>query len=132
MIKERRTNNSDEDDDNLPPPPPPPGSPPPHIFPPRVKQHTINNLYPGTFLPNMVRLPPSTPTSVVPPSIVQSQGAAQNIYRPAPMSVIMPPPPPHQLPHHHGGAAGMYLLSILSILVFESVVVSITYLYNIY
>ncbi|KAJ3644540.1 hypothetical protein Zmor_022265 [Zophobas morio] len=35
----------DDEEDNLPPPSPPPGSPPPHIFPSRVKTHTINNVH---------------------------------------------------------------------------------------
>lgn len=102
MIKERRpiNNNSDEDDDNLPPPPPPPGSPPPHLYPPRVKHHPINNIYPTTFMPNMVRLPP--------PTSVGGANIPAPMYRPAPMSVIMPPPPPHQLPPLHSGATGVY------------------------
>lgn len=35
----------DDEEDNLPPPPPPPGSPPPHVFPSRIKTHTINNVH---------------------------------------------------------------------------------------
>ncbi|KAK9883188.1 hypothetical protein WA026_001380 [Henosepilachna vigintioctopunctata] len=52
VVKRRQTTTeSDQEFENLPPPSPPPGSPPPHVFPPRVKVHTINNI-PQHYLPS--------------------------------------------------------------------------------
>ncbi|XP_044272752.1 titin-like [Tribolium madens] len=44
-VQSLEEDDDDDEDDNLPPPPPPPGSPPPHVFPSRIKTHTINNVH---------------------------------------------------------------------------------------
>ncbi|RZC38728.1 titin-like [Asbolus verrucosus] len=76
----------DDEDDNLPPPSPPPGSPPPHVFPSRVKTHTINNVH--QYVGN----------------IIQS-GAAGFQFRP-PMPVVLnrhQPPPGYMQGTFHSG-----------------------------
>lgn len=72
------------EEDNLPPPSPPPGSPPPHVFPSRVKTHTVNNVHQYNIL---------------------GGGAGGFPFRP-PMGMVMRPhqPPPGYMPSpYHTG-----------------------------
>lgn len=87
-IIRKSTNESPDDEelDNLPPPSPPPGSPPSHVFPARIKSHTINNIHPtyatGVPLMTVSNYAPQFRTNI-------------------PITV---PPPVHNMPHgtHHG------------------------------
>lgn len=78
----RTTQETEDDEDNLPPPSPPPGSPPPHLFPPRAKIHSINNVHPN-FAPAIINLvasyrPPLPSINVPPPSsLVTLQSVSQ-------------------------------------------------------
>lgn len=103
VIKKRAgVDNSDDDEDyeNLPPPSPPPGSPPPHIFPPRVKVHTVNNIRPQHF-----SMPPQIPRAlqVPPPTVVQNHFRNQPGQYPIPhlmaMDHMQRPPPPLPSPN---------------------------------
>lgn len=101
------------EEDNLPPPSPPPGSPPPHLFPPRVKTHSINNIHPSILTnlnthlvnnspihpPNRSILPPVTisPLNMV---NVQNQLANNNQSSPA-MSQIQQSPQSGNIPLHN-------------------------------
>lgn len=88
LIAAIENDDDDDEEDNLPPPPPPPGSPPPHLFPPRVKVHTINNVHPANFF---AQQPPPPP----PPFRQQP---------PPPLTFSIPPPPPPAIVHHHSPA----------------------------
>ncbi|CAH0564931.1 unnamed protein product [Brassicogethes aeneus] len=95
-VKVVKRQDESEEEDNLPPPSPPPGSPPPHLYPPRVKTHTINNIHPQQqFVANM-----SGGGAVAPP---YAASAALYARAPPPVGIGMalPPPPPPQVVHAH-------------------------------
>ncbi|XP_045478302.1 daf-12-interacting protein 1-like isoform X2 [Harmonia axyridis] len=91
-VKKRRTfpvspTESEEEYENLPPPSPPPGSPPPHVFPPRAKVHTINNI-PQHYLPSYgITTAPQTPP------VVHSQSRMNPAYQTPPTAIYRTPPP---------------------------------------
>ncbi|XP_044758697.1 trichohyalin-like isoform X2 [Coccinella septempunctata] len=84
---------SDEEYENLPPPSPPPGSPPSHVFPPRAKVHTINNI-PQHYLPSYgITTAPQTP-------VVQPQSRINLAYQ-TPPTAMYRTPPPHVANQHY-------------------------------
>lgn len=82
IIRTQPAAEEDSEEDNLPPPSPPPGSPPPHIFPPRVKTHTINNIHPS-----------------LPPEISTQAQMQQYSYHPQNYPPSMPPVMMFSTPH---------------------------------
>ncbi|XP_049817797.1 titin isoform X2 [Aethina tumida] len=99
-IKVKVTKRHDQVDEDLPPPPPPPGSPPPHIFPPRVKTHSINNIHPQ-YMPKIMPLPQSVYLSYMHASFWATQSPANFLQQGLPIPVQGTPPPPNQFHHHH-------------------------------